>query len=74
MQTSIRVTQETRDALAGIAADEMGGVSMDEALRSVLFEHRSRLALARLAADEKAAGSYLRESGELAEIDVPVAE
>jgi hypothetical protein len=33
-----------RDALARIAATELGGVSLDEALRVVVFEHQSHLA------------------------------
>jgi len=49
-------------------------VSLDEALRVVLFEHQSRAALARLAADPDAAGSYLTESGQLGEVDVSVEE
>lgn len=47
---------------------------MDEALRIVLFEHQSRAALARLAADHPAADSYVRESAQLAEVDVRVVE
>lgn len=74
MQTSMRVTPENRDTLAQIAATELGGVSLDEALRVVLFEHRSRAALARLAADPAAADSYLVESTQLAETDVAVDE
>ena len=74
MQTSMRVTPENRDALARIAANELGGVSLDEALRVVLFEHLSRTALARLAADPAGADSYLAESAELAEVDVTVQE
>lgn len=74
MQTSMRVASENRDALARIAATELGGVSLDEALRVILFEHESRAALARLAADPDAADSYLRESSELAEVDTHVAE
>lgn len=74
MQTSMRVTPENRDTLAQIAATELGGVSLDEALRVVLFEHRSRAALARLAADPAAADSYLVESTKLAETDVAVDE
>ncbi len=74
MQTSMRVTLENRDALARIAATELGGVSLDEALRVVLFEHRSRAALTQLAADPLAADSYLAESTELAEIDTSVQE
>ena len=55
MQTSIRVTSENRDALARIAATELRGVSLDETLRVVLFEHQSRAVLARLATDPGAA-------------------
>ena len=74
MQTSMRVASENRDALARIAATELGGVSLDEALRVILFEHESRAALALLAADPDAADSYLRESSELAEVDTQVGE
>jgi len=74
MQTSMRVTPENRDTLARIAATELGGVSLDEALRVVLFEHLSRAALARLAADPAAADSYLAESTQLANVDITVQE
>lgn len=74
MQTSMRVTAENRDVLARIAATELGGVSLDEALRVVLFEHLSRTALTRLAADPAAADCYLAESAQLAEVDVAVRE
>jgi hypothetical protein len=74
MQTSMRVTAENRDALAQIAATELHGASLDEALRVVLFEHQSRAALARLAADPEATNSYLAESAQLAEVDVTVKE
>ena len=74
MQTSIRVTPENRDSLARIAATELGGVSLDEALRVVLFEHRSRVALARLATNPDAAGSYLAETAQLADVDTAVQE
>jgi len=40
----------------------------------VLFEHLSRVALARLAAHPDAADSYLAESAQLAEVDVAVRE
>ena len=70
----MRVTPENRDALARIAATELGGVSLDEALRVVLFEHLSRVALARLAAHPAAADSSLAESAQLAEVDVVVRE
>lgn len=63
-----------RDTLAQIAADELGGVSLDEALRVVLFEHRTRAALARLAADPAALTGYVREADELADVDTSVEE
>lgn len=74
MQTSMRIDSENRDSLAQIAQTELGGVSLDEALRVVLFEHRSRAALARLAADPDASGSYLAETAQLAAIDTAVQE
>lgn len=74
MQTSMRLTTSNRDTLARIASDELGGVSLDEALRIVLFEHETRVALARLARDTEAAADYLREAAELSEVDVMVRE
>ncbi|MEO6713807.1 MAG: hypothetical protein ABIM89_10310 [Mycobacteriales bacterium] len=74
MQTSMRVSKESRDALARIAAQDLGGVSLDEALRVVLFEHRTAAALARLAADPAQADEYLAEARALAESDAPVEE
>lgn len=70
----MRVDAAHRDALARIAATELGGVSLDEALRIVLFEHETRVALARLAADPDAHADYLREAAELAEVDISIAE
>lgn len=74
MQTSMRVSAENRDALAKIAEDELGGASLDEALRVVLFEHQTHAALARLAADPAMADDYLSEAQELADVDVAVKE
>lgn len=74
MQTSMRVDARNRDTLARIATTELGGVSLDEALRIVLFEHESRVALGRLVADPDARAGYLREAAELAEVDVSIAE
>lgn len=74
MQTSMRISHENRDRLARIANDELGGVSMDEAVRILIFEHQARIALARLATDPEAAESYLRESRALAGADVEVRE
>ncbi|MGL5866797.1 MAG: hypothetical protein ACRCYX_13185 [Dermatophilaceae bacterium] len=72
MQTTVRVSRDSRDGLAKIARDELGGSSLEEALRVLLFEHESRVALARLAADPHAAASYLAESAGLADTDVSV--
>lgn len=74
MQTSMRVTQETRDALARVASEELGGVSLDEALRTVLFEHETRAALARLAADPQQWAEYQRETKQVAEDGLEVRE
>lgn len=74
MKTSMRIDAENRDALARIAATDLGGVSLDEALRVVLFEHQTRAALARLAAELGEQNAYFEEAGELAEVDTSVAE
>jgi hypothetical protein len=69
-QTSMRVTPKNRDALARIAAEELGGISLDEALRVLVFEHDSLVALARLRADPAALADYQEEARMLAESDV----
>ncbi len=74
MHTSMRVTAENRDALTRIAKTELGGVSLDEALRIILFEHQLRMSLGRLAADPAMYTDYLREAAELAEVDTAVLE
>ena len=74
MQTSIRVDQSSRDALARIASDEMGGVSMDDALKVLLFEHASLAAIARLEADPEQLAAYQGEAREWAELDTQVSE
>lgn len=74
MQTSMRVTQDSRDRLARIAEFELGGSTLEDALRVLLFEHESRLALVRLADDPEMAQDYLVESRELADIDIEVGE
>lgn len=65
---------ENRDTLARIAEKDLGGVSLDEALRIVLFEHQTHAALARLAADPAAAQGYFQEASALADVDVEVRE
>lgn len=74
MQTSIRVDQTSRDALAKIANDEMGGVSMDDALKVLLFEHASIAAIAALEADPATLAEYRVEAHEWAELDTQVSE
>ncbi|CRK62185.1 hypothetical protein [Alloactinosynnema sp. L-07] len=49
-------------------------MSLDEALRIVLFEHATRVALARLAADPDAAGAYAAEAATMADTDAVVEE
>lgn len=68
----MRIRQETRDRLAKIAADDLGGGSLDDALSVLLFEYESRRALAKLAADPDMMGDYLAEGARLAEADVEV--
>jgi hypothetical protein len=71
MQTSMRIAQENRNALAALAA-ELGGVSLDEALRVLLFQHQARAGLDRLRADPAAWADYLAEARSLAESDAAV--
>jgi ribosomal protein L12E/L44/L45/RPP1/RPP2 len=70
MQTTLRVSVEARDTLARIAADELGGVSLDEALRIVLFHYQAAVAIARVEADPEALADYRREAQEWAELEV----
>ena len=72
MQTSLRVDTERRDALAQIAAEDLGGVTIDEALRVLIFEHRTRAALARLAEQPGEMQSSVDEAQGLAEVDTTV--
>jgi hypothetical protein len=74
MQTTMRVSGETRDALARIAENDLGGVSLDEALRIVLFEYQTSVALMRLSADPEALAEYRDEAAAVADVDVTVSE
>ncbi len=73
MQTSMRVNRSNRDALARIAAEELGGVSLDEALRIVLFQHECLASYARLSDDPDSLADYRAEAAQLADVDVAVA-
>ncbi len=74
MQTSMRVDKSNRDALARIAARELGGVSLDEALRILVFEHECLASYARLVDDSDSLADYRAEAAQLGEVDVAVAE
>jgi hypothetical protein len=71
--TTMRVRRST---LATLAAwqDEVGAVSLDEALETLLFRQRAYQAIARLNADPQAVEDYQREAAEWAEVDVEVVE
>jgi len=65
--TTIKVECEVRDALARIAADELGGVTLNAALVHLLTEHRKATviaAYAHLAADPQAWADYVNEVAE----------
>ncbi|WP_133798924.1 hypothetical protein [Kribbella caucasensis] len=74
MHTTMRVSVPTRDELARVAEDEFGGISLDEALRIVLFEHASAAAIARLSADPEALSEYRAEAEGLEGVDTEIAE
>jgi len=73
MQTSMRVSVEARDQLAHVA-EELGGVSLDEALKVILFRHEVARSMAALEADPDALADYQREAHEWAELDATVTE
>ncbi|MFF2123579.1 hypothetical protein ACFVXH_40245 [Kitasatospora sp. NPDC058184] len=59
--TTIKVQAGVRDELARLAADDLGGVTLNAALEHLLTEHRKNqilAAYARLEADPKAWADY----------------
>jgi hypothetical protein len=65
--TTIKVRADVRDALARVAAQDLGGVTLDTALEHLLTEHRKAAILrsyARLQADPVAWAEYQDELGE----------
>lgn len=70
----MRIDQANRDALARIAAEELGGASLDETVRVLLFEHETIKAVARLKADPEALADWQREAHEWVELDTAVTE
>lgn len=72
-RTTIAVETTTRDALTAVAA-KLGSTSMDDTLRSLLWEHDCNEALARLDADPETLAAYRDEAQKLAEADVTVYE
>jgi hypothetical protein len=74
MKTTISVSRETRDQLAWIAEHELHGVSMDQALKIILFQHQSDRDIARLEADPQALADYQNDMAGLAQTDQAVQE
>jgi hypothetical protein len=68
VRTLMGVSVRTRDALAKVAVDEFGAVSLDEALQVVLFEHWTLTALSRLAAEPDGLEEYRAEADHVAEV------
>jgi hypothetical protein len=66
MQTSVRVSIRNRDALARVATEDYGGVTLDEALARLLDEHWERQAVAAVEAsqrtDPESFAAYVREA------------
>jgi hypothetical protein len=65
--TTIKVEHEVRDALARVAADELGGATLNAALVHLLTEHRKaavHAAYAKLAADPEKWAEYQAELAE----------
>ena len=65
--TTIKVRTEVRDQLAQVAAEELGGVTLDSALAHLLAEHHKKAILdayARLKADPVAWAEYTDEQEE----------
>jgi hypothetical protein len=65
--TTITVRKNVRDELARVAADDLGGVSLDSALELLLEEHHKARILAafeRLRADPVAWAEYTAEQEE----------
>lgn len=60
-KTTIAVQAATRDALTAVCK-QLGSTSMDEALRSLIWEHECMESLARLDADPEALADYRRET------------
>lgn len=74
VKTTISVSRETRDQLAQFAEHELHGVSMDQALKIILFQHQSDRDIARLEADPEALADYKSDMAGLAQTDQAVQE
>lgn len=66
----MKVSCRNRDRLAAIAAAELPGTTLDNALEVLLFEHESRAAISRLTPEQLA--DWQNEALALAETDVQV--
>ena len=72
--TTMRISARNRDALLAVMNEHDDATTLDEALRIVLFEWESYQAMARLAADPRALGSYRAETRALAESAIDLDE
>jgi hypothetical protein len=70
--TTMKVSERNRDELAAIAREELGGVTLNDALHRLLTEHRYLATIARLEADPEALADYQAEALALAETDIAV--
>ena len=71
--TSIRVYKDSRDQLAEIAK-ELGGVSLDEALRTVLWQRKALQDIRRLEENPEELADYRDEAGRWAEDESSVVD
>jgi hypothetical protein len=66
MSTMLRVSEQTRDRVMQVAADDFGGVTAEEALNRLLDEHWEAQAIAAMdrfrARDPEAWSEYLAEA------------
>lgn len=72
-QTTIRVVMSTRDKLRALSA-RLGAASMDDAVRTLMWEHECREAVDRLEADPEAFADYQAETDMLANAATEVIE
>lgn len=74
----LRVSDETRERVQRIASEEMGGATVDEAIRRLLDEHWDARAVAAVedyrTNDPEGWENYLAEAAEWSTADAPVGD